>query len=140
MTTDDTAAPAPREAEALPAVAQISREMVTIYKQQFGRGPVTVHTHWCGEDMVVCVLEESLTPAEQNLAKMGEHERLRDMRMFFQYATVEEFCSPVERITGRKVRSFTSGIDTEQDVSVETFLFFPRGEEDGASTGKNTSS
>lgn len=42
---------------------------------------------------------------------MGEHQRLRDTRMFFQYATVREFCEPVERLTGRKNRSIVSGID-----------------------------
>lgn len=43
--------------------------------------------------------------------KMDEHQRLRDTRMFFQYATVREFCEPVERITGRTVRAFVSGLD-----------------------------
>jgi hypothetical protein len=48
--------------------------------------------------------------------------------MFFQYATLEEFCEPVERLTGRKVRAFISGIDSEVDgVSVELFLLHPEG-------------
>ena len=51
------------------------------------------------------MLEDTLTPAERNLAEMGEHERLRETRMFFQYARVREFCEPVERLTGRKVRA-----------------------------------
>lgn len=50
--------------------------------------------------------------------------------MFFQYATVREFCEPVEELTGRKVRAFISGIDTEADgVSSETFIFHPHGYE-----------
>jgi uncharacterized protein YbcI len=79
--------------------------MVRLYKEQFGRGPTKVRTHWCGSDVITVVLEDTLTPAERNLAKMGEHERLREMRMFFQYATVREFCTPIEEITGRRVRS-----------------------------------
>jgi len=43
---------------------------------------------------------------------MGEHQRLRETRMFFQYASVSEFIEPVERITGRRVRAFLSSIDT----------------------------
>jgi hypothetical protein len=59
---------------------------------------------------------------------MGEHERLRETRMFFQYASVPEFCEPVERITGRKVRAFISGTDTHVDgVSVESFILHPEG-------------
>jgi hypothetical protein len=58
---------------------------------------------------------------------MGEHERLRDNRTFLQYATVAEFCTPVERITGRTVRAFISGVDTVEDVSIETFVLHPEG-------------
>jgi uncharacterized protein YbcI len=109
-------------------LAAISTEMVRLYKDQFGRGPNRVRTYWCGDDIVTTVLEDTLTPAERNLAKMGEHQRLRDTRMFFQYATVREFCEPVERLTGRTVKSFLSSIDTEVDgLSIETFILHPAG-------------
>ena len=109
---------------------EISNAMVRLYKDQFGRGPTTARTLWCGTDAVTCFLEDTLTPAERNLVKMGEHQRLRDTRMFFQYATVREFCEPVERITGRTVRSFHSSTDTEVDgLSLETFIFYSEGQE-----------
>ena len=80
--------------------------------------------------MLICVLEDTLTPAERNMVQMGEHQRLRDLRMFFQYATVREFCTPIEQITGRKVRSFQSSIDTEVNgMCVETFVFYAKGED-----------
>ena len=48
--------------------------------------------------------------------------------MFFQYATVAEFCEPVERLTGRKVSAFISGMDTEADgLAVEMFVLHPEG-------------
>ena len=47
--------------------------------------------------------------------------------MFFQYATVRAFCEPVERITGRRVRSFVSGIDTVTGMSLESFELWPAG-------------
>jgi uncharacterized protein YbcI len=109
-------------------LAAISDEMVGIYKDQFGRGPDRVRTHWCGDDVLTTVLENTLTPAERNLAALGEHQRLRDTRMFFQYATVRGFCEPVERHTGRTVKSFISGIDTEVDgLCIETFILHPAG-------------
>jgi uncharacterized protein YbcI len=107
---------------------EVSNTMVRIYKEQFGRGPTRARSNWAGPDAVVCVLEETLTAAERNLVKMGEHQRLRDTRMFFQYATVREFCEPVEQITGRKVRAFQSSIDTEADgQAVEVFVLHPEG-------------
>ncbi len=112
------------------ALMEISNAMVALYKQQFGRGPTSARTVWSGPDAVTCFLEDTLTLAERNLVKMGEHQRLRDLRMFFQYATVREFCEPVERITGRTVRSFHSSIDTEVDgLALETFMFYPEGQE-----------
>jgi uncharacterized protein YbcI len=108
--------------------AAISNEMVRLYKRQFGRGPTSTRTLFAGPDTIVVVLEDTLTPAERNLVALGEHQRLRDMRTFFQYAAVREFCEPIERLTGRKVRAFLSSIDTVADgLSVETFLLHPEG-------------
>ena len=106
----------------------ISNEMVRIYKDQFGRGPTKARTSWAGPDVLTVILEDTLTPAERNLVRMGEHQRLRDLRMFFQYSSVREFCDPVERLTHRKVRSFVSGIDTEVNgLSLELFVLHPEG-------------
>jgi uncharacterized protein YbcI len=105
----------------MPKLAEISREMVRLYKEQFGRGPTKVRTNFAGPDVVVCTLEDSLTPAERRMAEMGEHQRLRDTRLFFQHATETQFCEVIERILGRKVRAFISGLDTRHDVSAELF-------------------
>jgi uncharacterized protein YbcI len=108
--------------------AAISNEMVRLYKGQFGRGPTSTRTLFAGPDTILVILEDTLTPAERNLVAMGEHQRLRDMRMFFQYASIREFCEPIERLTGRKVRAFLSSIDTLADgLSVETFVLHPDG-------------
>jgi uncharacterized protein YbcI len=106
-------------------LADFSREMVRLYKEQFGRGPTKARSDFAGPDVVVCTLEHSLTPAEQRLAELGEHQRLRDTRLYFQYATKDQFCEVVERCLGRKVRGFVSGIDTEEDVSAEIFYLLP---------------
>jgi uncharacterized protein YbcI len=105
---------------------QVSNEMVKLYKTQFGRGPTKVRTNWAGPDTLITTLENSLTPAERNMVALGEHQRLRDTRMFFQYASEDEFREVVERLTGRKVWAFVSGIDAERDVSSEVFYFKPR--------------
>ena len=104
----------------------ISNEMVRIYKEQFGRGPTKARTDWAGPDAVICTLRESFTPAERNLVAMGELHRLRDTRMFFQYATEKQFVAAVEEVVGREVISFISGVDARTDVSAELFYFEPR--------------
>ena len=116
--------------EQFSVLASISREMVRLYKQQFGRGPTKARTDWCGQNTLVTILEDTLTQAEQNMVKLGEHQRLRELRLMFQYASVEEFCEPVERLSGRKVRSFLSATDaTVEGLSMETFVLYPKGQE-----------
>lgn len=102
-------------------LSEISDEMVRIYKEQFGRGPTKARTNLAGPDILVCTLENSLTPAERNMVEAGEHQRLRDLRLYFQYASEAEFLDTVERLTGRQVRAFVSGIDTRNDVATEVF-------------------
>ena len=105
--------------------AELSNAMVRIYKEQFGRGPTKAHSVYAGADLVVCTLERSLTPAEHRMVKLGEHQRVRDIRTFFQHASEKEFVEAVEQITGRRVRAFVSGTDTEHDVSSEVFYLHP---------------
>jgi uncharacterized protein YbcI len=105
--------------------AEISREMVRLYKEQFGRGPTKARTEFAGSDIVICTLEDSFTPAERRLAEMEEHQRLRDTRLYFQHATKDEFIGTIERIMNRKVRAFNSSIDTHNDISVEVFHLEP---------------
>jgi uncharacterized protein YbcI len=95
--------------------AEISREMVRLYKEQFGRGPTRARTEFAGPDIVISTLEDS------RMAEMGEDQRLRDTRTFFQHATEKDFCAVIERLLKRKVRAFVSGIDTARDVSAEVF-------------------
>jgi len=127
MSTEEQPGPTPEEART-GVLMEISNAMVRLYKDQFGRGPTKARTYWGGTDMLTTVLEDTLTPAERTLVKMNEHQRLRDTRIFFQYATVREFCEPVEAITGRTVRAFLSAIDTEVDgLCIETFVLHPEG-------------
>jgi uncharacterized protein YbcI len=121
-------APVSQQEQEIPApgggqsvLLQISNEMVRLYKEQFGRGPTRVRTNFAGPDIVIATLENSLTPAERSLVEMGEVQRMRDVRLFFQHASEEKFRTVVERITGRKVRAFVSGLDAVQDVATEIF-------------------
>ena len=74
------------------------------------------------DDLVVVLLEETFTPAERTLIERGESQGIQDIRRRFQQAMRDEFVSVIEQATGRRVRSFLSETDLEQDVSVEVFL------------------
>jgi uncharacterized protein YbcI len=119
---------AQREGAASTMLVDVSNAMVRLFKDQFGRGPTKARSHFAGPDTLVCLLENTFTPAERNMVAMGEHQRLRDVRLFFQYATEEQFKETVEGIVGRPVRSFFSSTDTKTDSALEVFVFEPRGD------------
>jgi uncharacterized protein YbcI len=103
-------------------LTQITRAMVSIYKEQFGRGPRFAHTHYAGPNAIVCFLEGTLTPVEKSLVGLGEHQRLRDIRLLFQHTAELECRVAVEEVMRRPVVAFISGIDVEGDVASEMFL------------------
>jgi uncharacterized protein YbcI len=106
---------------------ELSNAMVQLYKELFGRGPTKARANYAGPDTIVATIENSLTPAERHMVGLDEHQRVREIRMFFQHASERDFSDAVERITGRRVRSFVSGIDTTHDVSAEVFYLEPQG-------------
>jgi uncharacterized protein YbcI len=109
---------------------EISNAMVRLYKEAFGRGPTKARAQFAGHDTLVVTLESSLTVAERNLVAMGEHQRLREARLFFQYALEDQFRAIVEQALGRRTLAFVSGIDTARDVAMEVFTLEPVADED----------
>ena len=101
--------------------AAISKEIVRLQAEYYGKGPTRAKTYM-EDDLVVVVLEESFTRAEKTLAERGEREAIQHIRRRFQQQMAESFTSVVEQATGRKVRVFLSETDIDQDVSVETLL------------------
>ncbi|MBV8712539.1 MAG: DUF2294 family protein [Solirubrobacterales bacterium] len=104
---------------------EISNAMVRLYKEAFGRGPTKARAQFAGPDTLIVILESSLTVAERNLVAMGEHQRLREARLFFQYALEDQFRAIVEQALGRRTVAFISGMDTQRDVAMEVFTLAP---------------
>ncbi|MCW3031971.1 MAG: hypothetical protein JWM60_316 [Solirubrobacterales bacterium] len=111
-------------------MAAVSRAMVSLHKEQFGRGPTRARSHFSGRDALLCVLENALLPAEQKMVKLGEAQRVRESRIAFQVATADEFIAVVEQILYRKVSAFASAVDPENNVVFENFAFEPLGTEE----------
>jgi uncharacterized protein YbcI len=101
----------------------VSTAMVRLHKAQFGRGPNRSKTFFAGPDVLVCVLENVLLPAEEKLVEMGKAEQVRDQRTALQVGTEQEFVSTIEQLLDRKVRSFVSALDAKQNVIFEVFMF-----------------
>ncbi len=104
-------------------VADVSREIVGIYSRFYGRGPTkakTVYHH----DVVVTVLDEIFSKAEQVLVNAGHFPQVRSNRQAFQDEVGPLFRQVVETLTGRRVRAFLSQVN-EDGVAVEVFVLEP---------------
>jgi uncharacterized protein YbcI len=116
-------------------LAAVSNAMVALHKEQFGRGPTSARASFAGPDVLVCVLEDVLLPAERKMVAMGDQARVRDTRTSFQVATRADFITAIEQIVHRKVRAFASAIDPDTNTVFENFVFESGdGDGDGALT------
>ena len=124
MSTDEQQ---PTQAEAGTSVLmEVSNTMVRLYKSHYGHGPKRARSYWAGPDALVCILDNTLATADRNLLRLGGHERLRETRTVVQYGLIDEYCRPVERLTGRTLAAFHSSCDAEAGgQSVEMFVFHP---------------
>ena len=99
----------------------ITREVVRLHAEYYGQGPTRAKTY-ITEDLVVVVLEETFTRAERTLVEHGDKAPIEEIRRRFQARMTQQFRSVVEQATGRKVRTFLSESNVDDDVAVEIFL------------------
>jgi uncharacterized protein YbcI len=115
------------EPRAAGVLATVSNALISLHKEQFGRGPTLARTHFAGNDLLICVMEDALLPAERMMVKMGDQQRVRESRAAFQAATRDQFVGTVEAIIRRRVEAFSSAIDADKGVVWEIFNLEPVG-------------
>ena len=104
--------------------AAISTAVVRIIHEYTGRGPTKARTS-VRDDVVVCVLQESLLKAERSLIDDQKEGLVVEMRRSFQQTMREDLSAAVEMLTERKVVAFMSDSQLEPDYSVEVFVLEP---------------
>lgn len=88
----------------------------------YGKSPSAARTYIVGDDVVVAVVEETFTPAEQALIDRREARELQQIRRRLRQAMTDDLKAIVEQATGRRVRSYVADTDLAEQVSVDTFL------------------
>ena len=104
--------------------AALANELGKLIADFTGRG-ATRSRAFLHQDIVVCVLEDGATRAEGNLVAAGRDDLVRLQRDALQRAMEPRLVSAVERLTGRKVKSFLSGMSTLGEDAVEVFVLEP---------------
>ena len=87
---------------------EISREILRIHEESYGKGAGRAHTY-IGEGFVVVVLDDlELLPNEKLLVERGHHDTVIQVRTRYQHAIRSTFSAAIERATGRTVIGFAS--------------------------------
>ena len=108
--------------------ADISTAIVGLYKKHYGKGPIHCRTY-LEPDLVVVILGEGYTVAEQTLFEAGKWYEVREARQIWQDSMQERFVETIEELTERKVKAFMSANLQEPDYAVELFVLEPSGSE-----------
>jgi uncharacterized protein YbcI len=102
--------------------SRISDRLSALHGHLHGKGPPAARAYIAGDDVVVVVLEETFTPAEQALVDRGEAGGLQELRRRIRQVMADDFGAIVEQATGRRVRSYISDTDLSEQVSIDVFL------------------
>jgi uncharacterized protein YbcI len=102
--------------------SRISDALSALHAHLYGKAPSAARTYIAGDDVVVVVLEEAFTPAEQALVERGEAGGIQELRRRLRRVMADDFEAIVEQATLRRVRSYISDTDLDEHVSIEVFL------------------
>jgi uncharacterized protein YbcI len=101
--------------------AAISRHVVRVVSEYTGRGPTKARSS-IRDNVVVCVTVDNMTKGEHHLVNAGEGDAVVAIRRKFQTTMKDDLVGGIETLTGRRVVSFMSDHDAENDHAVEAFI------------------
>ena len=101
--------------------AAISRAVVGLLRDYTGRGPTSARTT-IRENVVLVLLEQTLTKGEQSLVNKGRTDKVIEIRHEFQEAMREESSDKIAELTGRRVLAMLSANHVNPDIGAEIFI------------------
>jgi uncharacterized protein YbcI len=99
----------------------ISRRIVQLHKEFYGRGPTRAKTYVDG-DLVVVLMRGGFTRVEATLLHEGRGDAVIQQRMDFQEVMEDRFKEVVAEETGRNVVAMMSGSHQDPDLLGEVFV------------------
>ena len=98
----------------------ISTALVGLYRELFGRGPVTTTTH-AFDAGYVTFLRDILAPHERVLILGGRTDLVCQARTVIREAERERLIGEVQRVTGRPVLHDSFQFQPERNLAIELF-------------------
>ena len=110
----------------------LSTALVRLYREFFGRGPVTTATY-AFDAGYVTFLRDILVPHERVLLIGGRTDLVSEARAAIREAARERMIGEVQRVTGRPVLHDSFQFQPERNLAIELF-WTPPGSDEGAGT------
>ena len=99
----------------------LSNAIVGCLREYTGRGPTRARTK-IRDNIVLVMLEQTLTKGEQSLVAKGRGDRVLALRQEYQAAMREESSTMVAELTGRKVIAMMSANHIDPDLGAEIYI------------------
>jgi uncharacterized protein YbcI len=99
----------------------IADAVVRGHRRSLGRGPRRAIAFY-HQNIVVVVLQDTLTTGERSLAADGRQDAVRQLRRQYESLMRAELVDAVEELTGCRVEALISGSAVEPDVSAQLFI------------------
>ena len=112
----------------------LSTALVKLYRELFGRGPVTTTTH-SFDGGYVTFLRDVLAPHERVLVVGGRTDLVCEARAAIREAERERLIGEVQRVTGRPVLHDSFQFQPERNLAIELF-WVPTDSAEGHPEGK----
>jgi uncharacterized protein YbcI len=103
----------------------ISDAVVRLLSEYTGRGPTEARTY-IDEDLIIVVLDETLTKEERVIVRKGNVELVMATRKAVQKAMKPDLIATVERLSGRSTIEFLSHNHIDPDIAIMSFVLAPR--------------
>jgi uncharacterized protein YbcI len=101
--------------------AAISHAVVGLLREYTGRGPTKSRTT-IRDNVVLVMLEQTLTKGEQSLVSKGRADKVIEIRHEFQESMREESMAKVGQLTGRNVIAMLSANHVNPDLGAEIYV------------------
>ena len=105
--------------------AAISEAIVRLMADTTGRGPTKARTT-IDRDLIVVMLQNTLTTGERYLADSDRAEQVLGMRRAYQEAMRSDCIAAIEDLAGRTVIAFMSANHIDPDLAAEVFVLEPQ--------------
>ena len=102
-----------------------------LVRERWGRGPSRSRAHWAGRDVLMVMLDDAHTEAEQTLIDRGHADEVLSGRRLLGDIAEPDLRRIAESATGRAVRAVLSQTSLEPALSTHVFVFEPGARQPG---------